>query len=110
MLTDGRGKNMQSLYVFKETHTKRHATQHDCLPSLLSDGDKGIEIVCSEEKNICLRPTRAAKTEQKSLVLRTNQPKEAPSSFVLFGSPFTPVSTDSRGHPYLLFSLWFSKL
>jgi hypothetical protein len=78
ILTDGRGKNMQSLYVFKETHTKRHATQHDCLPSLLSDGDKGIEIVCSEEKNICLRPTRAAKTEQKSRVLarkdqRTNQ-------------------------------------
>jgi hypothetical protein len=52
MLTDGRGKNMQSLYVFKETHTKRQATQHDYLASLLSGGDKGIEIVYSEEKNM----------------------------------------------------------
>jgi hypothetical protein len=25
---------------FSETHTKRQATQHDCLPSLLGDGDK----------------------------------------------------------------------
>jgi hypothetical protein len=28
-----------------ETHTKRQATQNGCLPSLLVDGDKGIEIV-----------------------------------------------------------------
>jgi hypothetical protein len=36
----------------RETHTKRHATQHGCLPNLLGDGDKGIEIVYGEEKNI----------------------------------------------------------
>jgi hypothetical protein len=35
-----------------ETHTKRRATQHGCLPSLLADRDKGIEIVNGEEKNI----------------------------------------------------------
>ncbi len=28
-----------------ETNTKRQVTHHDCLPSLLSDGDKGMEIV-----------------------------------------------------------------
>jgi hypothetical protein len=30
-----------------QTHicTKKQATQHDCLPSLLADGDKIIEIV-----------------------------------------------------------------
>ncbi len=28
-----------------ETHTKRQATQQGCLPSLLGDGDKGIERV-----------------------------------------------------------------
>ncbi len=28
-----------------ETHIKRRATQHDCLLSLLGNGDKGIEIV-----------------------------------------------------------------
>ncbi len=35
-----------------ETHTKRQATLHGCLPSLLGDGDKGIETVYGEEKNI----------------------------------------------------------
>jgi hypothetical protein len=35
---------------------------------LLGDGDKGIEIVYDEEKNIFTVPTRAAKSEQKSLV------------------------------------------
>jgi hypothetical protein len=34
-----------------ETHTKIQATQFDCLPSLLGDEDKGIEIVYGEEKN-----------------------------------------------------------
>jgi hypothetical protein len=28
-----------------ETHTKRQATQHGCLPSFLGEGDKGIEIL-----------------------------------------------------------------
>ncbi len=37
-----------------ETHTKRQATQHDCLPSLQGEGDKGFEkeIVYGEEKTI----------------------------------------------------------
>jgi hypothetical protein len=30
----------------------RQVTQLGCLPSLLSDGDKGIEIVYGAEKNI----------------------------------------------------------
>jgi hypothetical protein len=38
--------------VAAETHTKRRATQHGCLPSLLGDGYKGIEIVYGEETNI----------------------------------------------------------
>jgi hypothetical protein len=33
-----------------ETHTKRQATQHGCLPSLQGGGDKGIEKVYGEEK------------------------------------------------------------
>jgi hypothetical protein len=35
---------------FPETHAKRQATQHGCLPSLLGDGDKEIEVVYGEEK------------------------------------------------------------
>jgi hypothetical protein len=33
-----------------ETHIKREATLHDCLPKLLGGGDKWIEIVYGEEK------------------------------------------------------------
>jgi hypothetical protein len=84
-----------------ETHTKRQATQQGCLPSLLGDGDKGIEIVYCEEKNIlCTGPTRAAKEEQKSLVpagqaQRTNQKKTPPPFHLYSLSPhnisFTPL-------------------
>jgi hypothetical protein len=35
-----------------ETHTKRQATPQDCLPSLLGGGQKGIQIMYCEEKNI----------------------------------------------------------
>jgi hypothetical protein len=61
-----------------ETHTKRQATQHDCLPSLLGDGDKLIEIVYGGEKIFLTMPTRAAKAGRKSIVparqaQRTNQ-------------------------------------
>ncbi len=35
-----------------EAHTKSQATQNVCLPSLLGDGNREIEIVYSEEKNI----------------------------------------------------------
>ncbi len=46
----------------------RQATQHGCLPSLLGDGDKEIEIVLGEEIFLYWA-TKAAKAEQKSLVL-----------------------------------------
>jgi hypothetical protein len=55
---------------------------------LLCDGDKGIEIVSGEEKHIIFWHKEP------------NEPtKKGPLSFVLFESPFTSVSTDSRGHP-----------
>ncbi len=57
----------KSSWLLSETHTKRQATQHDFMPSLLGDdGTKGI--VYGEEKIFCTVPTRAAKQEQKSLV------------------------------------------
>ncbi len=65
----------------RDTHTKRQATRHGCLPSLLGNGDRGIEIVYAvREKIFCTGPTRAAKAEQKSLVpalkaQQTNQEK-----------------------------------
>ncbi len=58
-----------------KTHTKRQATRHGYLPSLLGDGDKGIEIVYGygKEKIFCTGPTRSAKTTRP-----TNQPKKDP--------------------------------
>jgi hypothetical protein len=41
-----------SMIMNRDAHYKRQATQHDCLPSLLDDGDKGIETVYGEEKNV----------------------------------------------------------
>jgi hypothetical protein len=72
----------------------------------LGDGDKGIEIVYGEEKNI-LYCAEAAKAEQKYPCMywqgKPNEPtKEGPLSFVLFESPFTSVSTVSRGYPSLV--------
>ncbi len=51
-----------------ETHTKRQATRHDCLSSLLGNGNKLNEKVCSEEKIFCTVMTKAANADQKSLV------------------------------------------
>jgi hypothetical protein len=36
----------------RDIFTKRQATLPDCLPSLLCDWDKAIEILYCEEKNI----------------------------------------------------------
>jgi hypothetical protein len=59
-----------------ETHLKRQVTLHDCLPSLLGDMAKRIEIVYGEEKNILywadLRGQRRTKMHKKPKK-RTNQ-------------------------------------
>jgi hypothetical protein len=36
----------------RERQRQRQPTQHDYLPSLLGNGDEGIEIVYGEDKNI----------------------------------------------------------
>ncbi len=64
-----------------QTHTKRQATQHGWLPSLLGDGwrrQRNWNSVGWGKNIFCTGPTRAAKAEQKSLVparqaQRTNQ-------------------------------------
>ncbi len=79
-----------STSCLSETHAKRQATRHDCLPSLLGDRDNGIEIVYVMKKIFCTGPTREAKAGQKSLIparqtQRTRQGRTL--SFVLFKSP-----------------------
>jgi hypothetical protein len=67
-------------------------------------GDKKIEKVYGEEQIFCTGMTRVAKAE-KNILYRHDKPneptKEGPLSFLLFESPFTPVSIISRGHPSL---------
>jgi hypothetical protein len=46
--------------------TKRQATQHGCMFSLLGDGDKEI-VQYSEEKIFSTGPTKAAKANKKLL-------------------------------------------
>jgi hypothetical protein len=70
-----------------ETHIKRQATKHGCLPSLLGDEDKGIQKVYIEEKIFCTGLARATKADKKSLVLsrqaqQTNQGR-TPLLFIL---------------------------
>jgi hypothetical protein len=84
----------------QETHTNRLATQHDWLPSLLGDGGKCIEIVNGEEKLFFTGTTKTAKEGQKYLVNARQAQRTILGrtlTFALFESPFTSVSTVSRG-------------
>jgi hypothetical protein len=82
-----------------ETHTKRQATQHGCLPSLLSDGTNKLKK-CQDFVLGRLEQPR----KNKNLLYRHDKPdeptKKGPLSFyfVLFESPFTSVSKVIRGH------------
>jgi hypothetical protein len=64
-----------------------------------------LKKVYDEVKIFCTGPTRAAKAGLK-LLYRHDKPnetaKEGPLTFVLFESPFTSVSTVTRGHSSLV--------
>jgi hypothetical protein len=89
-----------------ETHINRQATQRSFLPSLLGVGDKRIEIVYADGKKYFLLGRLEQPRQKKISCTGTTSPnyqtKEEPLSFVLFESPFTSVSTVSRGHPSLV--------
>jgi hypothetical protein len=84
-----------------ETHTKKQATRPGCLPSLLGDRKKYLFLGRLEQPR-----------QNKNLLYRHDKPneptKKGPLSFVLFESPFTSVSTVSRGRPSLV-SLEYTK-
>jgi hypothetical protein len=73
---------------------------------VLDDGDKVMEIVYGEEKNIFYWAEQNSQDRTKYLLYlhdKPNEPtREGPLSFVLFESPFPLVSTVSRGHPSLV--------
>jgi hypothetical protein len=65
-------------------HTKRQATQHDCLPSLLYER-WGIEIVYGEKKIFCTGQNRTAKVEQNLLFTSTTIPTNQPGKDLFIG-------------------------
>jgi hypothetical protein len=79
-----------------ETQAKRLATQHGCVPSLLEDGDKLIEIVYGERKKYFELRGPGQPRPDKNLLYQHDKPKEptkeGPLSFLLFEFPFTSVS------------------
>ncbi len=98
-----RNVNASLFHSQAETHTKRQATQHGCLPSLLGDGDKGIKIVYGEEKIFGTGRLEQLRLNRNLLYRygKPNEPtKEGPLTFVLFESPFTSVSIVSRATPF----------
>ncbi len=88
-----------------ETHTvlrDRRPITATC-PACCAMGTNELKyVVYGEEKNVFIGPTRPAKAEKNLLRWQSkpNKPtKEEPLSFVVSESPFTSVSTVSRGHP-----------
>jgi hypothetical protein len=67
-----------------ETHTKRQASLHGCLHSLLGDRDKGIEIVYGEEKIYFVLGRLEQQRQNKNLVYRHGKPKPRKDAFHLY--------------------------
>jgi hypothetical protein len=66
-----------------KAHTNRQASQHDCLPSLLGDGDKKSEIEYGEGKKFVLG--RLEQPRQNKNLLYWNDKRKEPTKT---GSPF----------------------
>jgi hypothetical protein len=86
-----------------ENHTKRQATQHGCLPSLLGDGNKKIEIVYGGWGKYFVKGRLEQPRQKKSLVTawlaQWTYQGRTPSSFVLFQSPFTSFQQSAGATP-----------
>ncbi len=83
-----------------ETHTTRQATQHGCLPSFLGGGDKGIQRVYGEEKNILHQADRSSQGRTKiSCTNRTSPTNQTRKDFFhLYSlSPHLPQLQQSAG-------------
>jgi hypothetical protein len=104
-----RNKNIQTEEkpgFFPETHTKRQAIQHGCLPNLLGDEDKGSEIVYREEKIFCSIRQLDQPRLNKNFLYRHDKPKNQPKKDPFHLYSLSPHSSQfpkvSRGHPSLV--------
>jgi hypothetical protein len=86
---------IDSLYR-TETHIKRQATRHDCLPSWLAMGTNELKKCTTRKTIFCTETTKAAKAGQKSLEPHekpNEATKEEPLYFYSLSTPFASVST-----------------
>jgi len=74
------------------THTRRQATQHDCLSSLLGDGDKWSKIVYGEEKVYFVLGRLEQPRQDKNLLYWHDKPKEPTKEGHLYLYSLSPHS------------------
>jgi hypothetical protein len=96
------GKIFSILTGAVETHIQRQAALHDRLPELLGGRDTQIELVYGEEQNILYIADQSSQGRIKFCLYWHDEPNVGPLTFVLFESPFTSVSTISKGDPSLV--------
>ncbi len=84
-----------------ETHSKRQATQHNCLLSLLCDGDKGIELVYDEENFFFLldRLEQPRQNEKLLVPARQDQRTKGPLHLYSLVSLVVPRHLSLNGIP-----------
>ncbi len=87
------------------THTKGQATQHGYLPSLLGDGDKGTEIVYSEEKKNFvlgrLEQPRYCRTKSPVLARQAQRTNQGKTPFICTPWVAIHLSFNSQQGPLL---------
>jgi hypothetical protein len=87
---------IEKLILVYDAHTKRQATQHGCLPSLLRDGDKWF-VRTVRKKYFVLGRLKQPRQNKKSLVpARQAQPRK--DHFHLYSlSPHSPQFSSQQG-------------
>ncbi len=98
-----RGFCLHLWFQTRDTHTRRQATQHGCLPSLLGDGGQMNLNIVWWKKFLSTVPAEQSSQGRTKYLVPARQAQQAtrkgPFSFVLFESPFTPVSKSQQGPP-----------
>jgi hypothetical protein len=64
------------VFTTDKHYCKRQATLHDCLPILLGDGDKLIEIVYGGKKHILYWVRLEHPSQNKNLLYRHEEPNQ----------------------------------
>jgi hypothetical protein len=92
-----------SIGIVRETYFKRQATRHDCLPSLLGDGENELKWCTVRKKCFVLGRLEQPRHEKIILYWSRGPTKKGPLSHVIF--EYLSFNSQYRGHPYSLSGL-----